>query len=98
MAVFDKGDKVRLSALFEDAAGTDVDPTAVAFKVETPAGVQSSKTLAANPTEVIKDSTGNYHYDLSLNAEGDWFARVEGTGAVEAATPDTIIAVRASRW
>ena len=37
------------------------------------------------PGDIIKDSTGNYHFDLSISESGDWYYRYEGTGAVQAA-------------
>lgn len=74
------GQAVRLSAVFSNSAGTAADPTTITCKVRNPAGTIASYT----PT---KDSTGNYHYDVTIASDGngEWLFRFEGTGAVTAA-------------
>ncbi len=77
------GDKPRLSGPFDDINDVDADPTAVSLDVMNPAGTITTYTFAAS--QVVKDSTGNYHYDLSLTAEGMWTYRWRGEGALNAA-------------
>ena len=74
------GQAVRLSAVFRNSAGTATDPDTITVKYRNPAGTITSAT----PT---KDSTGNYHYDVTIPSDGhgEWLFRFEGTGAVTAA-------------
>lgn len=82
--VYDIGDLVRVSGAFTNAAGTATDPTAVSLKVIAPDGTQTTYVYGTD-AEVVKDSTGNYHADLSVSAAGDWHYQWIGTGAVQAA-------------
>lgn len=79
---YDKGDVAVLSGAFDDASGTATDPTTIVLKYINPAGTVTTLTY---PTGIVKDATGRYHYDLTLNASGTWAYRWEGTGAVVAA-------------
>lgn len=75
---YDVGDVVTLAATFTDPDGTAADPTTVTVSIQEPDGTES--TPAA-----VQDSTGVYHYDLTLSASGRWRARIAGTGAIVAA-------------
>lgn len=75
---YDIGDLVRVSAAFTDVNSAASDTT-VALKVLDPAGTTTTPT-------VVHDSTGAYHYDISVNAMGTWYYRFEGTGVVQAAS------------
>ena len=88
---YDIGDVVRYSAAFTNNAGAAADPTAVKLKLLSPLGNRIDLTYAAG--EVQKDSTGNYHYDLTLTEDGDWWYKYEGTGAIIAAEEDYITVV-----
>jgi len=74
---YDRGTEVRLSVTFVDLSGALVDPTTVTFEVKDPSNNITSYTI---PT-VVRDSTGNYHLDVLLNASGPWWYRGDGTGA-----------------
>jgi hypothetical protein len=74
------GDQSRLSAAFATAAGAAVDPTVVTLKIKTPALTVTSHVYGTD-ANVIKDSTGNFHYDLTLSQSGTYRYRWEGTGA-----------------
>jgi hypothetical protein len=63
MNLYQVGDLVRISAVFRDIAGALVDPSTVSLKVTKPSGAQNTYTFALS--QVIKDSTGNYHYDAA---------------------------------
>lgn len=77
------GSLVRLSASFT-SGGVAADPTTVALKYRNPVGTILSKSYAL--AEVVKDSTGHYHYDLSVTTHGVWAYRWESTGAAQAAS------------
>lgn len=81
---YDVGDIARVAAPFTDENGAAVDPTTVTFKFKKPA---SAETEYVYPTdaELVKDSTGNYHVDLTLDTAGKWYYRWAGTGANVAA-------------
>lgn len=82
--VYQKGDLVRCSGNFKNSAGSDIDPTTVSFKFTTPGGVATTY-LYGTDAQVVKDSVGNYHVDLSVNQRGDWHYRWESTGTGQAA-------------
>ena len=73
-----KGDLVRLYMVFEDGGGVAVDPTTVTFQSKTPSSTTTSNTA-------IKDSVGNYHYDVNVTEVGRWYYRFNGTGANQSA-------------
>lgn len=83
ISVLQKGDLRRISASFKDLAGAAVDPTTVTFKFTKPSGVTTSYVYPA--AQVVKDSVGNYHVDLSVDASGLWLYRWESTGTGQAA-------------
>jgi hypothetical protein len=83
---YDIGDLVRLSASFTNSVGSAVDPTTVAVKYKAPGAATVTKTYAL--AEVTKDSTGHYHYDVSVTVEGHWYYRWESTGTGQAAAED----------
>lgn len=82
---YDRGDLVRLSATFTDAAGAVADPTTVVLRLLAPDGTASTPAT-------VKDSVGVYHYDLSITATGYWSYRWEGTGTVQTAEESQLYA------
>ena len=91
---YDVGDKIRLSAAFVDIGNNPADPTTVTVKYKAPTTATVTKVYITD-AEVIKDATGNYHIDVSINEAGGWKFRWEGTGAVEAAAQATFDATAA---
>lgn len=89
---YDVGDKVRLSAAFTDENEVATDPTTVTVRYRKP---DESTVVKVHVTdaEVVKDSTGNYHIDISVDAAGKWFYRWEGTGTLEAAGDASFVAL-----
>ncbi len=88
MAVtYDKGDLVRIAAIFKNAAGTPIDPTTVQFKFTTPALVTTTYTYPSD-AQLVKDSTGNYHVDIDANTNGTWRVRFQSSGTGQAAAED----------
>lgn len=71
--VYDLGDLVRLTGQFT-ISGISTDPTTVTVMVKDPRGAVTSYTA-------VKDSIGNYHYDLTVNTVGEWRYRFIGAGA-----------------
>jgi uncharacterized protein YfaS (alpha-2-macroglobulin family) len=89
------GAEVRLSvALTLTDTGAAADPTTLAVKLKDPAGTIATYTYGTAP-EVTKDSTGNYHADITLSSTSDsagrWYWRWEATGAVVGATEGSFI-------
>jgi len=79
MAVYDKGDKVRLQVTFKEVTTlTLTDPTTVTLKVTTPSGaIQSFVYGTAN---IVKSSTGVYYYDYPIELTGTHRYRWIGSG------------------
>lgn len=67
---------VHLTAAFT-VSGTATDPTTVVCKVKDPSG-------AITTPSAVKDSTGNYHYDVAATISGRYYYRFEGTGTCQA--------------
>jgi hypothetical protein len=82
MNAYDKGDVVRLSAAFTTAS-VAVDPTTVSLVYQKPRTSQVTLTYAGGG--VTKDSTGNYHVDLTTDVAGTWVYRWVSTGTGAAA-------------
>ena len=74
--VFYVGNGYRLPILIEDTAGTDADPASLAVTVLSPANVELSYVYGVD-SEVVRDSTGNYHMDILLEVEGLYRWRTE---------------------
>ncbi len=80
------GDLVRITGTFENAAGTDTDPAGtIIFKYKNPAGTITTYTYPTD-AELVKDATGVYYVDISVDADGTWQYRAEsGTGQGQSA-------------
>ncbi len=89
--VYDVGDKVRLTNTFTDTDGNAADPTAIAAAVKDPEGTTTQFDYAGT---ITKSSTGVYYIDVTIDDEGTWSYRWEGTGAVVAAVEGTFVARR----
>jgi hypothetical protein len=78
---------VRISGSFTVVAGgAAADPTAVSLFVKPPTGAVVTYTLSGS--QVVKDSVGNYHYDLLANLIGNWTYKWQGAGAIQVTSPD----------
>lgn len=79
------GSEIRFTETFTDLiAGTVADPTTVTLKFRDPNGVETAFTYAGG--DIIKDSTGVYHYDFTPAVAGKpWRYRWVATGAIVAA-------------
>lgn len=83
-----KGANVRLSASFTDIAGNPVDPGGVFFQHKDPAGVTVTKQYGVDP-EVVRDSAGKYHMDVTADQSDDWWYRIYSTGTAMSAQEET---------
>ncbi len=81
---YDEGDLVRATAAFTDSGGSALDPDTVTVKYKAPDGTETTKVYGTD-AEVVKDSTGNYHIDISVTAHSTWYYRWESTGTGQAA-------------
>lgn len=82
MARRNVGDVERVSATnIVNDLGVPTDPTTLTLKVLAPGDL--TVTTYTYPTDpiIVKDSTGNYHADLPLDASGTWRYDWQGTGA-----------------
>src|SRR5262245_46773651 len=72
------GQQVTTRMAFLDAAGVPADPGAVTLKIRRENGFETTSVYGTDPL-VVRDSAGNYHYDVVLDQHGTWFIRWEGT-------------------
>ena len=96
MAAYDKGDKVRFTAVFKNIAEELTDPTTVTVKIKDPSG-NSSTYVYGTDLEVVKDSTGTYHIDMDIDETGIWHYRWEGAGVIKTAE-ESSFTVRTSEF
>jgi len=82
--VYQEGDLVRCSGNFKNTAGADIDPTTVRFKFTKPSGLTTTY-LYGTDAQLVRDSLGNFHVDLSADEPGEWRYRWESTGTGQAA-------------
>lgn len=85
MNTYDKGDLVRLTATFSDNESEAVDPDTVVCKVKDPTGSVSIYTYNADE-ELVRDSAGTFHLDVSVDFPGEYFYRFHSTGNGQAAS------------
>jgi hypothetical protein len=87
-----RGQQVRLTGQPLDINGTPADPSTVAVTVTDPVGTSTIYTYAG--AQVVKDSAGNYHYDLTTAGVTDaqlgyWIYAWVTTGTPAAAEKNT---------
>jgi hypothetical protein len=85
------GQQVQSAASFKNSAGTATDPTTVTCMVREPDGTETSYVNGTD-VECVKDSTGEYHLIVALNAAGSWKVRWKGVAVVDAAAEHEILA------
>ncbi len=93
---YDIGDEVRVSAAFQSLANVLTDPTTVTVKVKDPANAITSYVYGTDE-ELVKDSTGMYHLDVTPDQSGTWYYRFASTGTVTAAEEKSFL-VRESNF
>jgi len=82
---YDVGDMIRCSVRFATIAGVNTDPTVVTFRWLDPSGNAASDVFGTPGSLVVQDAVGLYHRDVSIDEEGQWFYRWEGTGVIQGA-------------
>lgn len=82
--VYQKGDLARITGAFTNPDDDAIDPTALSLFVTTPGGVTTEYVYGVD-AEVVKDSVGNYHADISADESGQWLYRWASTGTGQAA-------------
>lgn len=82
----DIGDQVRMRVQFTDPNNVDaaIDPTTVTLKHKDPSGNVTTLVYGTD-VEVIKESTGTYYADITIDEAGQWSYKWFGTGAAVAA-------------
>lgn len=75
---YDINDIARMSVAFT-VSGVATDPTAVTGTVRKPDGTTTNYTVTTG--QIVKDSTGNYHLDVTVDQAGHWMYKLVGTGA-----------------
>lgn len=80
------GQAARISVDVKDFGGALADPGALRLKVKPPTGVLQTFVYGTD-IALVKDATGKYHLDLTLDADGAWAYRWEcdapNAGAIE---------------
>jgi hypothetical protein len=85
MAVKYVGQDLTVTATFENAAGTKVDPTTIKADVTTPDGEETTYTYPS--AQWTRTSTGIYVLTLDLDQVGPWYGRVYSTGTGKDSEP-----------
>lgn len=98
MSVYAKGALVRAEGVIYDndrtsaTFGQPIDPTTVKFRFNINAGAATEYTYPASP-QLVKDATGRYHVDLSLDTAGTVKYHYVTSGTGQASMPDREITV-----
>lgn len=84
IAVYARGQLVRLSNNFQDADSADVDPTTVSLEVMPPdSGSPDTYTYAGS--QISRTDAGDYYIDIEASQEGTWYYRWVSTGTGQGA-------------
>ncbi len=70
---------VRIAVNFQDDDGTDVDPSAVTFKVSSPSGTITTYVYGTD-ADLVRLDAGDYYIDFVPDASGRWYYRWSSTG------------------
>jgi hypothetical protein len=85
MNTYIRGQRIKCTVIFRDVDSQSlVDPPVVTFRTLNPNGVATDYIYLVDPN-VLRESAGNYRYDLLLNIVGDWFYGFIATGGNETA-------------
>lgn len=86
MKKHDLGDLIRVIATFREAdTRALIDPDAVFLSVLSPAGVLTTYEYGVG-VDIVNDSVGIYHSDISADEAGRYYYRWWSTGDGQAAT------------
>ena len=70
---------IALTANFQSAAGSDVDPTTVTLRLMDPLGVETTYVYGTDD-ELVRDNSGDYTATVTPDSSGRWFFRWQTTG------------------
>lgn len=70
---------VALTANFQSAAGSDVDPTTVTLRTMSPSRVEETYVYGTD-SELVRDNTGDYTGTITPDEAGRWHYRWQTTG------------------
>lgn len=91
--VYDVGDLVRISAVFTNKDDEPTNPTVTTFKITDPLGNTTTYVYGVG-ADIVRDSTGHFHVDISVDQVKTWYYRWEGTGALQAAEEARLVGRR----
>ena len=80
---YDRGETIRINNIYTDIDDDLYDPSSIELRIYTPSGTLIS-TVTYAATEIIKDSTGTYHYDYDIPDDaivGWWITKWIATGS-----------------
>lgn len=86
-------------AVIEDTIDVDgvlTDPSTLTISYRKPNGTEVTKTYGTDP-EVVRQSVGVYHLNVTCDSAGEWAGRVSASGLASGAG-ETSWHVRASRF
>lgn len=91
-----QGSQVRFSVLFKSTVSPigPIDPTDVILRVRDPAGTVTAYDYLS--AQVVKDSVGAYHCDVTCALAGSYFGRWEGSGTAVAVAEEGPIVMAVS--
>lgn len=87
-----KGELVRVSMAYTDTDGDAIDPSTVSIRIKPPSGTRVTYVYGTD-AELVKDSVGNYHVDLSLAEDGEYRYYAWSTGTGQAAVHGRVLSV-----
>ena len=92
MTNYIQGQLVRIQATLLDLNSALIDPTTVIFSTRTMSTIPPVSTVKTYPSdvEVVRESTGVFHMDVTLSTSGVLNWRVEGTGLAPNAKQDSV--------
>ncbi len=77
-SIFNIGQQVRITGTFKDSSGTLTNPTSVSFSYKE--GGTTTTYVYGTDAELVRDSTGVYHVDITPAAAGRIEWRLWSTG------------------
>ena len=75
------GDVRRMSVSYQEKDLTYVDPTTITLNIIAPSGAITTYVYGTD-SELVKDSTGQYHADYLLDESGIWKYQFISTGTL----------------
>jgi len=89
---YDVGDQVRLTVTIK-TSGIPTDPTGLTFKLRNPQNTITTTYVFGTDAEVVKESTGVFHFDHTIPESGIHRWRWEATGAAVGAAEGEYVAL-----